>query len=313
MDEKARSFDLSNQSAGLQLFTLFVVVNLGGVLLFFLFLFSGSLIFGTSVSDLLNIPTADPDLKEASILRYLQVSQQVTMFIIPALILSRWFRRSGESYLKTNKLPGSVQTILVIVLALSIIPITSYTGMLNSKMVLPEWLSGVAEWMQEKEEMAGTVTGLLLNSPGKGGMFLNIFIMALVPSVAEELLFRGVLQQILCKLFKSFHFGIWITAILFSAIHLQFYGFLPRFILGLSFGYLFFWGRNLWLPILAHFVNNVFLVVLSFIYGWSELNEKRNYASEDIMTPIIAVLFCGLIFLYFRNEYRSSLLRSDRK
>jgi uncharacterized protein len=311
MDEKVRSFDLSNQTAGLQLFTFFVIVNIGGALLFYLFLFTGSLIFGTGISDMLRMPTENPGIREVSILKYMQVSQQVTIFVIPALILSRWFRRSGESYMKMDKQPGANQVLLVILLALLFIPVTGYTGMLNSKMVLPEGLSGITDWMKAKEDMASTVTGLLLNSPGRGGIFLNVLIMALIPSVAEELIFRGVLQQILCKLFKSSHIGIWVTALLFSAIHLQFYGFLPRLILGLSFGYLFFWGRSLWLPVIAHFINNVIPVVLSFYYGWNALSEKTDYKSEkEIFLPLLAGSLSILIFLYFRNEYRKSLIET---
>lgn len=307
MDDKARSFDLSNQSAGLQLFTFFVVVNIAGTLLFYLLLLAGAFIFGTGISSMMEAPSANAGLKEISILKYLQVTQQIAIFIVPAIIMARWFRKSGESYLKIKVQPGSIQVLLVIVLAILFIPVSGYTGMLNSKMIFPEGFSGVADWMKAKEDLANSLTGLLLDSRGTGGIFINIFIMAIVPSIAEEFLFRGILQQILCRFFKSFHVGIWITAFLFSAIHLQFFGFLPRFLLGLSFGYLFFWGRNLWLPVIAHFINNAFPAVLSFYFGWKELNERTNVKSEkEIILPLFAIALIVLIFYFFRNEYRKS-------
>jgi membrane protease YdiL (CAAX protease family) len=138
-------------------------------------------------------------------------------------------------------------------------------------------------------------------------LFVTIFVLAVIPAISEEMIFRGVLQQIVCRIFRSGHAGIWITAIFFSAIHLQFFGFIPRLILGLSFGYLFFWSRNLWLPVIAHFINNSVPVLMSYYVGWKELGDKASGLTEkQVFLPLFAVLISIGVFYYFWSEYRKN-------
>ena len=88
--------------------------------------------------------------------------------------------------------------------------------------------------------------------------------MAILPAIGEELLFRGVFQRLLTEWTRNIHWGIILAALLFSFFHFEFYGFLPRFLLGVFFGYLFVWTSSIWVPILAHFTNNFIIVVYSF-------------------------------------------------
>jgi membrane protease YdiL (CAAX protease family) len=175
-------------------------------------------------------------------------------------------------------------------------------------MHLPSWLSGIEDWMMDKEKMADNLIDSLINSGSFWVMILNLFTIAFIPAIAEELIFRGVLQRIFGRLFKSLQAGIWFTAILFSAVHLQFYGFLPRFILGLTFGYLFFWGGILWLPIIAHFINNAFPVIYTYIEGANALNEPTGIAlwKQAIFLPVpLTVIF--LILYYFHGNYEKKI------
>ena len=309
MDDKAPLFDLKDQPPVIQLFASVLVVILAGTLLFHLFVFSGSLIFGTDMSEMLSIPSANASLKEVSILKFIQVSQQITLFFIPAFVISILLRKRKESFLRIKKLPGTIPVFMVIILALLIIPVTSYIGILNSKMDLPGWLSGVEEWIRTKEDNATAMMGLLIKSPGIGVLIINIFILAVIPSIAEEMLFRGVLQQILCRIFRSGHAGIWIAAIIFSTIHFQFFGFLPRLMLGLTFGYLYFWSGNLWLPVIAHFINNAIPVVISYFVDWEELGAKASgLAGKQILLPLVPALLSVVFYYYFWHEYKKNLL-----
>ena len=309
MDDKAPLFDLKDQPPVIQLFASVLVVILAGTLLFYLFVFSGSLIFGTDMSEMLSIPSANASLREMSILKFIQVSQQITLFLIPAFVISILLRKRKESFLRIKKLPGTIPVFMVIILALLIIPVTSYIGILNSKMDLPAWLSGVEEWIRTKEDNATAMMGLLIKSPGIGVLIINIFILAVIPSIAEEMLFRGVLQQILCRVFRSGHAGIWITAIIFSTIHFQFFGFLPRLMLGLTFGYLYFWSGNLWLPVIAHFINNAIPVVISYFVDWEELGAKASgLVEKQILLPLVPALLSVVFYYYFWHEYKKNLL-----
>jgi len=311
MADKARLFDLNDQQPVIQLIAVVSIVIIAGTLLFYLFIFAGSVIFGTDMSEMLSLPALDGSLKKEQILKYIQVSQQIALFVIPAIAIAMLLRQDKESFLKTNKFPGSIPVLMVILLALLIIPVASYTGMLNSRMNLPEWLSGVEKWMRTKEDIASDLTGLLLKSSGLGELMLNILILALIPSIAEEMIFRGVLQQILCRIFRSGPAGIWITAIFFSAIHLQFFGFFPRLILGLGFGYLFFWSGNLWLPVIAHFINNAVPVVMSYFIGWKDLSDKASdLVEKQTLLPLVPALLGAGIFYYFWSEYKKNLMEN---
>jgi membrane protease YdiL (CAAX protease family) len=134
-------------------------------------------------------------------------------------------------------------------------------------------------------------------------MILNLFIIAILPAVGEEFFFRGVLQKILIKLFKSGHVGIWVTAFIFSAIHFQFFGFVPRFILGLIFGYLFFWSGTLWLPVISHFINNAVPVIMAYIQGMEKFNAPTDTPSWKLALALPLPVAIGLVILfYFRNR-----------
>jgi membrane protease YdiL (CAAX protease family) len=311
MADKARLFDLNDQPPVIQLIAAVSMVIFAGTLLFYLFVFAGSLIFGTDMSEMLSITSEGAGFGGESILKYLQVSQQIALFVIPAIVIAVLLRRGKESFLKIEKFPESIPVLMVILLALLIIPVASYTGVLNSKMDFPGWLSGVEEWMKKKEDIASDLTGLIIKSVGIGDLIINILIMAAIPSIAEEMIFRGVLQQILCRIFRSGHAGIWITAILFSAVHLQFFGFLPRLLLGLGFGYLFFWSGNLWLPIIAHFINNAVPVVMVHFIEWKDLSDKASgLVEKQILLPLVPALLSFGIFYYFWSEYKKNLVEN---
>jgi membrane protease YdiL (CAAX protease family) len=100
--------------------------------------------------------------------------------------------------------------------------------------------------------------------------------MALFPALFEEFFFRGTLQPFFTKWFMNKHLAIMVTAFIFSAIHFQFYGFIPRFLLGIYLGYLLIWGKSLWLPIIAHFIHNTISLILH--YG----AQRRNIELETI-------------------------------
>jgi membrane protease YdiL (CAAX protease family) len=310
MNDRSRLFDLNVYPPVIQLFISASIVIIGGTLLFYLFVFAGSLVLGKDMSEILSIqPGANSD--EGFILKYLQVSQQVALFIIPAIVIAMLLRQGNKSFLKTDRFPGSIPLFMVIMLAILILPVTTYTGMLNSRMTLPGWLSGVENWMRTKENTASDLTGLLIKSRGIGDLMINISILAVIPSVAEELIFRGILQQILCRIFKSGHIAICITAIFFSAVHLQFYGFLPRLILGLSFGYLFFWSGNLWIAVVAHFINNAIPVMMSHFIKWNDLSDKASdMVEKKVLIPLVPALLSIGILYYFWSEYRNKLVES---
>jgi membrane protease YdiL (CAAX protease family) len=170
-------------------------------------------------------------------------------------------------------------------------------------MHLPDWLSGVEKWMTAKEDSVNRVVELIMVPDNFRAMLLNLFMIAVLPAIGEELLFRGVFQKIFYTLFKSGHLAIWITAFIFSALHLQFFGFLPRFILGLIFGYLYYWSGTLWLPVISHFVNNAVSVIAAYIQGLNTVSELPDMPFWKQITALaLPALICFFILLHFRNK-----------
>ena len=124
--------------------------------------------------------------------------------------------------------------------------------------------------------------------------------MAILPAVGEELLFRGLLQQKLFSCFKNIHISIWITAFLFSALHLQFFGFFPRFLLGALLGYMFYWSGSLWLPIIAHFTNNALALLMSFFISKNMISTDLDQIGiDENMWNTIAISGIAIVMMIY--------------
>ena len=193
------------------------------------------------------------------------------------------------------------------------IPTINFLSEINSKVVLPDFLSSVEEWMKKSEFNAQKITQAFLEVKTITGLFVNLFVIAIIPAVGEELLFRGVFQQIFVNMTKNVHWGIIITAILFSAMHLQFYGFFPRMLMGVFLGYLLIWSKTIWLPIIAHFINNSFAVIFYFFADNNNLsNDIDNVGknNETIVYVILSVFIVSyFVFLIYKNEISHKELR----
>lgn len=306
MNDNKRSFKLYSESPFYQIFvSLLIIVGVGGVLTFILFI-SGILIFGGDMS-LITKSAISLGANNVGLLRYLLVVQDISFFVIPSIIILRLMNSESPKRFTEFKMPLLKEIVLVIILTFCIFSITSFTGQLNSAMHLPHWLSGVEHWMTDLEDKADTTIDLLIVSKTFGIMMLNLITIGLAPAIAEELIFRGVFQKIFYNLFKSGHAAVWISAFLFSAIHFQFFGFLPRFILGLVFGYLFFWSGTLWLPMISHFVNNAFPVILAYVQGMEKLNTPSDVPlwHQAIYLPLPVVISLVILF-YFRNKRKNT-------
>ena len=207
-------------------------------------------------------------------LKWVQFFQSASMFLLPPLCMAYLWSKSPLGWLKVkgerSKVKGEV--LWAVALMLVALPAINLLGYMNKQMVLPAFLEPLEQWMKTSEEGAKVLIEQFMNVTTFGGLIINILLMALLPAVAEELTFRGVLQRLLTpRLLASSpyrqtpHIAIWCSAILFSAIHMQFYGFVPRMLMGALFGYMLVWTGSLWIPILMHFTNNAVAVILYFI------------------------------------------------
>lgn len=199
-------------------------------------------------------------------LKALQITQSISLFILPAYGVSYLCYNNPTAILsgpKKLKLSWLSLTLVIVIISQGLI---TWSGWLNHQIHWPEvWFESTG-WITKKEAEATEMTRLLLTSNSVWDYPINLVMMAAIPALGEEWLFRGLLQRELTKLTGSSHSAIIFTAILFSAFHIQFLSFLPRFILGLLFGYMLYFTNNLWIPILAHFVNNALAITVFYLY-----------------------------------------------
>jgi hypothetical protein len=280
-----------------------MIMLFAGVILLYLLLWLGTFIFRTDWTTLVKNISGGSGKEDVAFLRFMIISQDISLFILPGIIIITLMKQSYQGNGMFTKLPRFNEVVLVIILGFSVFPVTSFTGQLNSAMHLPDWLSGVEQWMADKEDQANNAIDNLIVARSFGSMAMNLLVIAVIPAIGEEFIFRGVFQKILSSLFKSGHFAVWFTAILFSALHFQFFGFIPRLILGLIFGYLFLWGGTLWLPVISHFVNNAFPVILAYVQGLEKINTPQDLPlwKQAIVLPL-PVAICLVILFYFRNK-----------
>ena len=200
-------------------------------------------------------------LAEVEMLKISQLLLSIGVIVLPPFVLAYLIVLNPLTFLHLERNNINWLDVLFVVLfMILIIPFINLLGDLNHHLVLPKVYAGLETLMKDSEEQAAQLTEKFLNVHTIQGLFYNIFLIGVIPAIGEELYFRGALQGIIYQrngIVKS----IWITAIIFSTIHFQFYGFLPRMLMGAFFGYLVFWSENILLPIVGHFTNNVIAVI----------------------------------------------------
>ena len=279
------------------------------ILYLFIFCLAGLFLAGSLVVAI-NGFLGDQLMVSAWGLRISSAIQMALMFFMPAYTLVVWSDYKPVSYFGLYHSNNVFYLFLVsLVILLVSMPFISLLAQLNQSLVLPNWLSGLELLMRNLETSAEETTNLLLAGTSIWDYLGNLLFVGVFAAVAEEFFFRGALQQMLVKLFKNKHVGVWITAFIFSLMHLQFYGFLPRIILGVILGYLFLWSNNLWIPILFHFVNNALVVTFNFFFRDSSVYKALESPAITTTFIISGLLSLGLT-IYLLKLYQAKATES---
>lgn len=249
---------------------------------------------------------SDVDKTATSSLKWLQCIQTLSLFLLPALLCAWWWDDDHRPFrwLRMDKMISWHVVGLAALVMVCAIPGINLLADLNNRIVLPECLSSLEQFFRQMEEEAALLTKRFMQADNVWVMFVNMGLMAVLPALAEEMSFRGVLQQLLGG---RRHVAIWLTAVIFSAIHMQFYGFIPRMLMGALFGYVFVWTGSLWVPIVMHFVNNGMAVLVYYILSLQGVAMDTNYADTlgagtTWWLGIISLLTVGILLrvLYLR-------------
>jgi uncharacterized protein len=236
-------------------------------------------------------------------LMILQLLSHSFTFLLPALA---YWRMSEGYHLRnfiTRPLPPSFVILLAIVIVLVLMPFNSWMIELNGQMTLPKVFQSLENWMKEQEDSLANLTTFMTNFDSIPQLMFAIVVIAAVPALGEEVLFRGIIQRKILTKTHSHHAAIWLSAILFSAIHFQFYGFLPRMLLGAMFGYLYWWSANLWIPIIAHFINNAFTVCIFFLnhHGIINFDIEQSQNSVPLMAALLSLVSTIFLLIYLKR------------
>lgn len=218
-------------------------------------------------------------------------------YLLPTLIYWFYIERRTIGDLSAHRKPAWPIWVLAFVLVLAFIPVNSKFIEWNAAMDLPDALSGLEKWMRDKEDQLSVMTEFLTSYKSFGQLLIALFVVTLLPALGEEMLFRGVIQTKLFQELRNIHVAIWLSAAIFSAIHFQFYGFLPRMMLGALFGYLYYWTGNLGVAILAHFVNNGFVLVMMYLHNVGLVKINIEEAKSMPFVLILASLVVSTAIL----------------
>ena len=252
---------------------------------------------GMDYMETVNNLAANAPIGEKNFIKAALCLSHLCTFILPAFIfLGLTYKKDRWQEMKLKFAPSVQQAFLGGLLILIAFPLVQFIFFLNRQLPLPEWAL-------TQEDLINTTIKNLLHVNSSSELLLNLFTIALLPAIGEELMFRGILQQTFQKAFKNPHIAIWLTALVFSFIHFQFQGFLPRVLLGGLLGYLFVWTQNLWVPIIAHLVYNAGQVLLQYFHQQGVLGIDLN---EVEMVPIwlvgMSILGSSLLVILLRRK-----------
>jgi membrane protease YdiL (CAAX protease family) len=296
-----RKFDLFYDiPAWNKVFIAFFVTLSCFLIFFFIALLLAIPLFNLSYGEVKQYIISGPDLSNIVIIKFFQIFQSVGVFIIPSFILAFIFHGNYGEYLKLKNSPHVICMILAILSIIISIPVINYFSYLNSNIDLPDFMGILEDKIIDMENEANFLMESFLHTLTIKGFILNIIMICVLPSLGEELLFRGIFQQLFIEWTKNIHIGILLGAFFFSFIHFQFFGFLPRLLLGIYFGYLFAWSRTIWLPIIAHFTNNAFAVVYYYISGSNIGHSKIENlgASEEDFIFLALSIFLSFTLIF---------------
>ncbi len=242
-------------------------------------------------------------------LRISTIIQNIFFFITPAIIAALFITRLPADFLHLRKVPTLKSIFFTTAIILFSIPAMNFIIHCNESIVFPDALNEIEKSLKAMEESNRSQIKILLGEPTISNLIMSILIIGILTGLGEELFFRGALQNILHTRPMNVHTAIWTTAIIFSALHFQFYGFIPRVLIGAFFGYLILWSGAIWLPIFAHALNNSLVVISTWVCSRNSLNFDINKIATDLSTEscilvVVSIITTAIIILQLYRHFQ---------
>jgi uncharacterized protein len=249
-------------------------------------------------------PEAHPDVKIVMLIVQ-GIYSLVGLIIVPWYYLKEAENKNIRNFFQSESrwpIIGLIILIGMFSLWLAVSPVAEW----NANFQFPDWMSSFGNWARNLEDLATKITKALTSDFTPLSFIITFIVVAILPAVGEELVFRGLIQTELVRAVKNPHVAIWIGSIIFSAIHLQFYGFIPRMLIGAFLGYLYYWSGNLLIPMLGHFFNNGIQVVWIYLSQLGLVSlDIESTESQPLSLVVVGLLFTFLILYYLRNYFTS--------
>lgn len=232
-------------------------------------------------------------------LRLATVAQDLLLFVFPAVAASVVLSDDGGRMLCADRMPSLPVAVAAVLALVCSVPAMNMVVAWNESMSLPSVLAPLEAWMRQAEDAAQQQVAILLGGTSYGDLAVSMLIVAVLAGVSEELFFRGAMQRLLSSGPLGPHAAIWLTAVLFSVFHMQFYGFVPRVLLGAFFGYLLYWSQSVWLPAMVHALNNGSVVYSSWLsrsaVGVDHFDVNSWGAGSWVLVSISVILTVAMI------------------
>ena len=253
------------------------------------------------------------DIEKADVnaMRLLTMGGQILLMLLPTLLLARYVYRNHISFILRARFPVIKEILLFSVGLLLLTPLLqNFLAIQNFALLkladVSPFIKNLINMLDQLDKIVEKTYGSLLTSHSLFESSFIIFVVAVVPALCEETLFRGLVQKSFEQKFKPV-WSIIITALFFGLYHFNPYGLIPLIALGAYFCFAAYISDSIFVPMSLHFLNNLFAVLAFLILGNDELINNTNTKTELILPQLISFLIFGAIFFsyifYLKNNY----------
>lgn len=270
------------------------------------------LIIGTAIGVIYAFVSGN-EVTSLNSLRFIQICSQIFTFALPPIIYAMLVKEKPFKSLGFKK-STILWLILGVAMMYAIMPLNAVFGEWNANIKFPESLAAFEKLMQDLQVRATEVMEKFVNVDTIGGLIINLFMIAGLAALGEELLFRSVIQTSLIKICKNAHVGIFIASAIFSLFHMEFYGLLPRLVLGLLMGYMYYYSRSIWIPMAMHFANNGTIVFLYYLNNIGAINiDVESFGETNVFVLILSIIAMVALFWFTIKLNKKEELKIDNQ
>lgn len=264
-----------------------------------IFILAALLILGLIIGSVIGVIyplVSGQDVMSLNSLRVMQISSQIFTFVLPPILYTMLINENPKESLGIKNVSYH-WFIIGFIMMYAILPLNNVFAEWNAGLKLPESMSRIEELIKEMYESSAVVLEKLVNVNTFGGFVINLIMIAGLAALGEELLFRSIIQTSLIKICKNAHVGIIIASAIFSFIHFDFYAFIPRLVLGMLLGYMFYYSRSIWVSMFMHFVNNATAVVIYYLNNIGVTNvDVETFGQTQLLPLLISIALMAVLF-----------------